>query len=78
MTSQFTLEAYPMAPRKCPCTVVYFGRRFAEKHPETASWGLEKCTCYQGPPRKPVARNDAFSTINGFFSLANYSDWPRW
>jgi hypothetical protein len=64
-----TVRTCPMAAVKCPWTIL-FGWRFAEKHSETA-WGLEKCTCYQGPPRVAVGGNDCFS-------LANYSHWPRW
>jgi hypothetical protein len=70
----YVVRACPTAAVICSC--ILFGWRFAEKHSETA-WGLEKCTCYQGPPRAPVAGNGTFSAENDCFSSANYNDWSR-
>jgi hypothetical protein len=45
-----------------------------QKNTETA-WNLEKCTCYQCPPRARVAGNDCVSTISDCVSMTDYNDW---
>jgi hypothetical protein len=65
------VRACPTVAVECHCRAI-LGRRFAEKHYETA-WGPEKRTCYQCRRRSPVEGNCLQGLIKWLF-LSN-SKW---